>query len=338
MDHGGTAMDGKKNKDKLRVGEKEAEQDSWSIANRYAELYGNMPSSFTSTIRGLTKDETSAQNIRWQLRRLLRSDSVRAPFYFAARTFKKEKLPANAHLNPDALLDVFLPREVAAIVALLYLYRRAKKLCDPKEFELLTGDLAVRSEAGGFLGMSMPNIGFTLGLLAGTARPLALAAFLLHDEKGFSEYRRRLKVTSAICDLPAEVQRWGCSHNQVASSLLIKLGFTSDTAESVHLGFGMKELKDEKSHMGAYAVKCTEVWTNAVLKTVKPPDIVHSGNFYPLKEDLAVLLQHAKELSERGSQYTWLEKKRSDLPAGTVPAGRGIEEEEGLRSLDEELE
>ena len=190
-----------------------------------------------------------------------------APFYFAAKTYWKHQAGANA----DSLINLMDRHSTASIFAIIYLYRRAQKLVEEKEFALLTSDIHVRAEAGGFVGIAIPQIGFSVGLLAATIPYLAMGAFLLHDAKGFTEYRRRLRQSHKNSNIPEEVSRWGCSHAQIASSLLIGLGFPSDLAASVHRGLEMQELGDQRQDPAAYAVRCANVWISELLRTGAPP-------------------------------------------------------------------
>ena len=232
---------------------------------KYADLYGNFPSSFSTAVRALMKDEAAAQNAHWQLKRLLRGGSVRAASYFAAKTYWKYQ----GSVNADSLINLMDRHSIAALLGIIYLYRRAKKRAEEKEFALLTSDIHVRAEAGGFVGIAIPQIGFSVGLLAATIPYLAMAAFLLHDAKGFTEYRRRLKQSRRTSNIPEEMSRWGCSHAQIASSLLIGLGFPSDLAASVHRGLEMQELGRHQDP-AAYVVVCANLWTSELLKTGAP--------------------------------------------------------------------
>ena len=203
---------------------------------------------------------------------------------------------------------------------------------------LLTSDIHVRAEAGGLVGIAIPQIGFSVGLLAGTIRCLAMAGFLLHDAKGFAEYRRRLKQSRRTSNIPEEMSRWGCSHAQIASSLLVGLGFPCDLATSVHHGLEMQELANEPLDSAAYAVRCADVWISALLKSGTPPTI-HNGKFFPLKDALTQLLAECARLRRDGSTYCWLDMRSTDLASVAQEAGLGFDSEGEDGAVDEgELE
>lgn len=303
---------------------KEAELEAWTASRKHSELYGNIPSSFSTAIRALMKGQESEDGparaqARWQLNRLLRTPSLLSPFYFATKTYHGTRMAGLSTVTPSNLIALYQPVDVAAIFGALYLYRRGRKLSDEKEWALLTADMHARCDLAGCVGFAIPNIGFPLALLAGSMRYLGMAAFMLHDQKGFAEYRRRLKISGKIADLKYETARWGCSHAQVASNLVINLGFSREIAQSVCNGFQMSELKFDRENSGPYAVRCAEEWISALARNPAPPDIVHNGYFYPLKEDLQQLIVSTEPIRQHGSAFSWLEKKAQDLNCKTAP-------------------
>src|SRR5690606_3282047 len=99
---------------------------SWENALSYSALIGAIPSSFTSTIRSLIVDHLrnngslSASSL-YQVSRLLRGPSTSAMLYYAAKTFREEELQRLDKIHTKALIKLFGPFDLAAIIAVIYL-------------------------------------------------------------------------------------------------------------------------------------------------------------------------------------------------------------------------
>ncbi|NLF24321.1 MAG: hypothetical protein GX589_01510, partial [Deltaproteobacteria bacterium] len=271
----------------------------WEISRKYSGLYGSIPSSFGSLIRGLHIDQAKNQELsfasKWQMNRLLRSDSMKAAYYFALRTYRKDMFAGTKPLTIANLAVALKPQDLAALLAVLYLFRRARHMLDPNEWKFTAPLIHTRADLGGQIGVMMENVGLGFGLLAGVMRYLGMLAFIVHDKSGFGEYRRKLKISNKAYDLRAERERWGCSHVQICSNLMVSIGLCSDTVESVRRGFEMKELNVNSARTKSYAVRVTELWIDSLILNLSPPKAPSSG-FYDLsQEDLSNLLEEAKK-------------------------------------------
>ncbi len=303
----------------------EQERDSveaWQTSRKYATLYGEIPTSFTTLVRSLLADqETGGQfssGSEWQMLRLLRTASMKGPFYFALKTFLPEAIDEPAKSLKE-LLHRFQARDVAGFLGLLYLYRRAKRLCNADEFERLTEQFHTQVEVAGHVGIAMPNIGFPLAVFSLSLPVLSRAAFLIHDCKGFAAYRRQCKISKIPYDFEYEFGRWSCTHVQITSNLAVAVGFSAEFAHALSRGLAQKELGDEKANKVAYATQICKLWTDALLENGKEPDIVHSGNFYPSQTALERLLAACERVRQNGSAHEWLEKGKDSVNCEDMP-------------------
>ena len=327
----------------------EKDTDVWVIGSKYAQLLGAAPSSFTTLIRGLVNDQSKNNNEisfhnQQSMVRFLRGESMQAPFYYILKTFKSEMLKGSP-IAPRDVVTAFKPFELAACLALLYTYRRVRGLVkDEQEWKYLSEPVHPRSELGAFVGQAITNIGPGTGMLAGSIGFLARAAFLLHDQKGYIDYRRHLKKHDLLADLEYELKRWGCTYSNVAAHILISLGFSKETAIPFGLGLGLSELPKESNSQYTYAVKLVEVWTTALLDNGRPPEIRHSGNFYPVASALQLLTEQAGYIKSSGSHFHWLERQKKDINPESTPefccpetkkSGDSHEQQEGADDLDE---
>ncbi|MGI6524109.1 MAG: hypothetical protein ACOX2O_02290 [Bdellovibrionota bacterium] len=299
--------------------------ESWLIARQYVGLYGEFASSFSTTIRWCNNKNKQgigefSPNLLWQLRRLLRSDTVQAPLYYATKAFKKEAFESTEIHDIEDVAALYTPLELASVLAMLYLYRRTKKLSDPTEFELLEANLVARSEISTFVGINIPKIGFSIGLLTGIIRHIGLAAFLMHDKKGFAEYRRMLKIANKIIDLEYEFAHWGCSHIEIGTALLINIGFSREFARSFSCGLSATSPEEEEVlNNQSYAVRCADLWTNAYMSTGEPPRTTYRMGFYPSDQALAVLNEAVHKTTSSGGQFSWFKKCADDLTPEAAP-------------------
>lgn len=299
-------------------------EDPWLIGSQYAQVLGAPPSSFTTLIRGLLQDrERNSNTISFHqeqaMVRFLRGESMKAPFYFILKTFKHEILSGKP-IPLKEIVHAFEPMELAVYLGFLYTYRRLQsRIKNETEWDFLKEVIIPYSEVSTRVGYAIPAIGPGPGLIGGGIRFMAFTPFLIHDEKGYVEYRRHLKKQEILSDHEYELSRWGCTHCHIVTHLLIAMGFDKETAITIGEGLLLKNLPEQPDSSLQSAMKIAEVWTSALLKTGQPPDIRHSGNFYPVEDELKKLLDGVSKTRHSSSQYYWMEKKKSDINEEIAP-------------------
>lgn len=311
--------------------------EAWQNAQGYAGLFGEIPATFSSVVRALKVDIESGKlsdGSIYLVQRLLRSKAVLSPFYFGIEEFAKY---SNIEVSPlSTLISKIKPGDLAGLLAVIYLYKRAARLCSDEEWAHITPGMTVEIDLGGRIGYAMPAVGFQTGLLTGSLRWFALGAFLLHDKKGFIEYRRLLKQKNNIFDLDWERARWGCTSSQVAAVFLQSFGFGVDAVNGLAAGLSQNPPELALKDKSIYRSYITSVWIQSLRTTAAPPDISHRGEFYPDAKELSFLTEDAQRLRDKGSSM-WIAKTKDDIPAKAlsvllpgVTTEEPVEEEENL--------
>jgi len=300
--------------------------DRWGNARAYAALLGEIPSSFTSATRTLAADPSEncsqlAPGAAFLTRRLIKTSTISTALAFAGATFHPERYPNPAAVRPDSTLVDYRPLDLAALIGLVYIYRRAKALCPGEEWSYIDSQISRYLDTAMHVGFALKNAGGATGIFLGGYIPLAQAMFLKHDLGGYREYRRHLKANSLWYDPNMEVARWGCSSAQLAAFFIQNFGLGVKLAQDFVTGVGSPLPDGIGLEDSAYRFYIVERWTKSLLHSGEIPDMTHQGRYYPLKDDLERLRSFATATRQTGSRYRWLEKSRDDLESSGLPAG-----------------
>lgn len=300
-----------------------AKEQDWEAAKRFANNFAKLPSSFVVCIRHLLKSTRPddpfhlGDDCKFMLKRLLNSYSVKAPFYFAARTFFPDKVAEKANLSDLEILGFFRSDEIAVMLSSLLLYRVARRNCPKEDWDMLSPKFEEAVDLGMHLGYAIPQIGPLRGLLVGAMRNCGFAAILAGDKSGFVAYRRHLKSRRRICDFEYEEAKWGCNHVHVACLIMQALGFSSQLTYSFQLA--MLEEATEKLDAEAKALKVARLWVDSLVLSGAPPD-TKLGDEYIIEdaalENFAGLIE---DIKKNGSKYRWMSRSRKDVTPADCP-------------------
>lgn len=254
---------------------------------------------------------TTAGRSRYFVERLFKSKSLIAPFHFAAKALGKEKKGGSLTTH---ILQVFSPFELAIMLSLVYLMRRAKTLCDPDEFKYLADPIYENSLVGLAAGRIIPAIGGGMGLIEGTMRHLALSTFLKHDVKGFKEYRRERKRLADGWRPDLEAERWGCSSIQIASVFLQVLGFGVHRSNAYINAYRSNlDVGTTEEISVARDIRMATLWRESLISTGNKPEIAIPGKYYPTMNDLSQVITIILNAKKDPSICHWLERGKDDL-------------------------
>lgn len=297
--------------------------ESWEIARQYFGVLGEIPSSFRVATRTLIVDAEKNDGVATHttsalVQRLLKGPSLKAAVYFAALTYKPEKVKGVGYISEKELMSFFRTDELAALMSLTYLYKRGKRVCDPEEWKFHSEAIQLSVDYGGVLGVAIPAIGLLLGLLAHGMRDLAVSCFLRHDKSSYKQYRRALKSKGLRFDEVAQMQTWGCTDLQVGAVFLQSLGFGIEFSNSYVLGLTPQSEAPNGDTIGR-AFSAASLWISSLAKSGNEPSGRIDTKFYPLVEPRAQLLEYAATLRSRGSLYSWLDKNKEDLSPEKTP-------------------
>jgi len=298
--------------------------ESWEAARRYAALLGTVPASFQTTIRTLRSEHAAGsksvtQASSFNVGRLVKSQSVKAALYFATRTYHAETIQSKPLLTDRDLINLYQPGDLAALFAVLYVYRKAQRVCSNEEWQFITKTLHDQTDLAAFIGAAIPRIGLSLGLIVGAMLPLGFAFIAKLKEKEYREYRRLLKSKGITADLGEEQQRFGCTAVQVASILVQATGFGIPYSDALTRGITTFDIYDKALEGDALAVKTLHVWVESMQASGAAPDLRHRGEFYPLKEVLDRLVSQVEKVRGNGSLFRWLDKNKDDIAPDKTP-------------------
>jgi hypothetical protein len=318
---------------------------SWEYTRGYAGVFGTPPAPFVTAIRTLLNEESNgapqpSSATLYQILRLMKSPSLFAPFYFAACTFVPTAISSTSRTTEAAVLKSFSAFEIASLLAVTYLSRRAQALCDADELKLLEDLLVEEVNLGFLVGRAIPSIGAGMCLLQAATPVLGLAAFLRHDPNGFKEHRRLLKKQNLKWDHDLEMQRWGCTRVQIGSVLAQSLGFGIKRANAITNSLmGVSESLGAEETETTHDAKMAALWSESIRTTRKAPEIAMPAKYYPSNTALQDTLAALDTLQGNPSQARWLYKGRDDLPsyqlqqgADRASTGKALNEYEAMQS------
>ena len=298
--------------------------ESLEVARAYVGLLGEVPSSFSSTLRALIADEEKhggklSPSGRYLCLRLLKSRGVLATVYYAALTFRQERLSSLGEVSPDNLTQCFSPIELAGLIGLLYLNRRMRSFSSKEVWDELYPGIRSALELGGHVGIALPRLGFTMGMYVGAFRDMTLCLFQKQDAKAFKEYRRQLRNANLAYDLHTEQSVWGCTRADLGAVLLQMLGFGVPVANAYAKGMCGSDPLGHDLAPEEYRYKIGLIWINALLATGAIPDMAHKGEYYPTEAAAALLLQEVGIVRQQGTKYGFLDKTKEDVSPSKTP-------------------
>ena len=309
--------------------------ESWEYARGYAGVFGTVPSSFTSVIRSLIGEHTAGLtqttgNNKYFVLRLLKSPSLLAPLYFASEIYNPSVLVEGGVTPPDQLIKGFTPFELACMLGLVYIVRKAQGLVDADELKNIIDPMIPDANVAFAMGRTITAVGVGTALFEATIIPLAVCAFAKHDLKGFKEYRREVtKVHKGRWNADLELARWGCNHIQIASVLIQTLGFGITRSNAFVNALSSKtELGTLEEVNLARDFKMAAIWREAISTTFKAPVVPLPPKYYPTKaaQDSAVAI--IKEVLGDAEASRWLLKGKDDLPSYQLAPPRSTQASE----------
>ncbi|MCO6430309.1 MAG: hypothetical protein J5J00_05560 [Deltaproteobacteria bacterium] len=296
--------------------------ESAELALKYSRVLGHMPQTFGVAIRGLMSDYANggglSEGTLFQLRRLIKAPTLLASLYFGSKTFFPHLFRADAQKTPSDLIALYDPFCLAAVLSNIYLYKRCKRVCNKEEWRFIAEPLQRNLEIGVRLGSEYKPVGMGPGLMTSFVF-YAFASFLAHDTPGFVDYRRHLKRNELDFDPHYELCHWGCTSVQIASNLLISLGFGVSAATSYFQGTScdVKSIAAIPGPSQPFAL--IRRWLSSV--HIKVGSGRMPGNEFGsmAAEQRSALLQDISETLENGSKYRWLERTKLDVNSLDMP-------------------
>jgi len=274
---------------------------------------------FSAAIRSLIKDHFERNTgysaiSKTEALRIIRVPTVHVPLYFAIKTFKPKEYGTRDSIRPDEILNIVTPFELASLLSVFYLYRRARKLSSPDEWPVVSQLITEQSEIGGHFGASITDVGIGSGLLMGAFRPFSLFAFSLIDLDASKKYRRSLKSAKTLYNIPTEEKYFKCTHPEIGAELLQKFGFGIAIANAYSDALILVSNKDDDFVAGdKIKFQVAAEWIDSLTLSSLPPGISSIG---ASPDDVAIsnLVEVVKAAKSKSREMSWLEKTRADYP------------------------
>lgn len=292
------------------------EADAWTNAKSLVDSFGKYFNLFTTAIRSLRSqgDVSPSRGLdatsKFNLLRLLASPSLKAKIYFAGKTFYPDKVPPRT--KSEDLISIFTPNELGSLLTIIVLYQMAQKICEEEYWPRISDRINLFAEGGMYLGMAMPAIGPSTGLMVGTLRYISFAAFQKSNPNRYSTYNRDVRGKGATYDLEMEKLYWGTTHVHAGSVLLQQMGFGKEFSQDYFFGL-IEEVPMERSHR-AKLMKAAVLWLDSLLLKGEAPESEEADEINIEDEDADLLLTRLEKLKRSGSSYNWLSKTGDDLP------------------------
>lgn len=287
-------------------------------ASQLCESIIGAPNLVSEVIRSLIVDYGKGNfkysaNSKFLALRLIRAPSVHVPLFFATLTFMKDQFDGVDSLQPEEVIQLYRPLDMTVLLTNLYLFRRARSITPPDEWEYIQTAYLEQMELGGYFGYAIPDVGPAYGLLVGGLRPLTFAVFAQHYEKEFKTYRRNLKTRGVLYDIKQEVSLFGCSHVDIVRTFMQKLGFGAGMARAIFDALSDAPIEEDDITGDFARFSASGTWIESLsLKA----DIPHSDEEEEDLDEKAInkLLTQVKQFKEKGSEFSWPTKKPEEYP------------------------
>lgn len=289
------------------------------LTTRLSKFILGSPGLFSGVIRCLIRDHYGrkagySDTTRFEALRVLKVPTVHTPIFFAVRTFRSSEYGDRDSISPDEILKIVPPLELAAMLAVYYLYRRSRKLCDAEEWPIISHYITEQSEIGGHFGRAISDVGIGSGLMIGALRPYAMMAFSILNLPAFKNYRRALKISRTLYDSRSEEKAFSCTHPEVGASFLQRLGFGLNIARAFNDALTGSYHKDDEFVAGdRVRFQVAAEWINSlILNSTPPPKTSKTASSDEIA--IASLMEQVKKAKGRKREDSWLEKTRKDYP------------------------
>lgn len=294
-------------------------------AQYFADVFGPPPHSFSLAVRNLINDHHNnggkiGENSIFQLTRLQKAPSFLAHLYYATRSYFPDRWEQDLIHKPVDLVMCYDARTLAVVVALSYLYKRAKRICHPNEWQYISNSIHRDADIAMQLGVTFPDITTSSALFAGAVIHIAQVALQAEDPQGFQRLRRMLK-SERFYNPEIEFEIWGCKSHQIAACLMTTIGFRTDYSASFCRGFDSTDLNEVSLDQESARFRHIRAYLESV----------YSGQPLLIQNEcesieVELLLKAARELKscyDENSQH-WLVRNKDDISPSKLSELQGI--------------
>lgn len=236
----------------------------------------------------------------------LRAPTINEGLVQLVDNFYPRRLPSHRSISPSDLTQLVDYESCAALLALLYLFRKTKaSLVDLSEWQILSELVHERADVGYYLGLSLSGFGGAMGLLVGGMRFLSLGFIASRNPDRYRDYEDHLRTRRLSFDVAHEIATWGFSHAQFAALYLQRMGYGRKIPLSILEGWGVHAPQNALS----LKVRAVSIWIESLVRYTKPPLLLKEAPFGMTKQETEQLIASVKTLMESQVGIFWLEPR-----------------------------
>lgn len=298
--------------------------DGWNIAAKHADTLGTIPNIFTATVRLLISDHSKNSQVTRPATKYItglsmRGSKVLAMLYYASQQFKPGKIDDRKRVSVGDLIGLYQPFDLAVLYGTFLLYRRAIRGLElsRSEFQIFVPGFEAESQIGGLVGAALPRIGVGSGLLAGTVHHIAKLMLAVNQSAEVEKYNKYLAGNKLCWDLTYEFGKFGCTTLQIATLLLIRVGFPRRFAET-YIG-----ALDEDTGLGdftsgiLYPLFYGRIWIDGLVKSEKSVLSTMPQDYLPSASAESWMTAEIQDIL--AGKKSWIARESSDLSPTKTP-------------------
>ncbi len=291
----------------------EVDDDGWTEAARVVASMGPIFPPIAGYVRVLNMPIGSDPRIKATKDRVLaeclRTPTIREGLVQLVDNFYPKRLPLHRGLAPGDLTELVDYESCAALVALLYLFRKTKAaLVSHSRWQVLSELVHERADVGYYLGLSLPGFGGALGLLVGGMRFLSLGFIASRDPDRYADYEEHLSGRRMSFDVEYEFKNWGFSHPQFAVMYLQRMGFGRNVPLSIAMGLSPLAGPMPQNTLSA-KIRAVSLWIESLVRHTKMPSPLIKCPFGMTSQETQQLLTSVRTQMQSQVGIFWLEPR-----------------------------
>ncbi|MCS6961616.1 MAG: hypothetical protein NZT61_03830 [Deltaproteobacteria bacterium] len=280
-------------------------EESWKIAEKFIELLDPKPTTIISVLKLLCADglKICSRTSLSAVERLRGSETFKTSFAAFEETYQQILAGKNS-LSWQNLRAV----DVAGIILAVYAYGKIKSLIKAEDLAYILPRLSLEIDLGFAISLGLPGLDCLSGAITSIGRFFALALIYTQDTKWFTEYRRILRSMRFQSDHNYEVEKFGCTLEQIFSACSLALGISSERLEG-YVTSATFSLDQAPSTHSEYRFWISRRWNFSYIETRKIPSMEHKLDYYPPTELVEPFVKTLETIADNHQGFSlWLEK------------------------------
>lgn len=316
-------------------------KDSWQKALGYSKKLGYIPLALPVAIRTLIADSKSKERIirpvtKYQVARILRGANFKSMLYYVSDLTSRETVRGASSLSVGELMDLYPPMDLAAMLSCYVSFRLASKSTPKELLDAIRPHLVRESYAGALVGVAIPRLELTGGLLWGCSRHIAHMLMSSDEPRKYIQWRAKAQQVPFSKQSELEIDTWGCTSSQVASMVLANMGLGNETACLMERAGSYRGAVTAIIETDLQNFRLAVLWFDCFLNRQQQPTEKLAGKMFPFETDRAKV-EAALERFDPGSP-SWLERSGADISPEQTPALFAAPKQDSKFEVPEQLQ